>query len=279
MNLSIRNTIASHPAKPAVPQLLSALRFVASSSAHSPYLSIRLVARFVRAARSIRLRMSGQQEGFTVVELLVVMVIFGMVMGTLSLLFSTNLGIVNENHVRATLENNARIAARRIQEDIELAAQTLSTNQVVDTYNAGGWTAQTTHPGVLIAESLAIDTDDELMIDSGTFIAVKNNVVYYLDGTTLYRRMLANPTTLPGQTNSETSTCPPGTGGCKEDRKILENVKSFTIEHFDSGNNGPAGIVPEAATSTSIIFTLERKTLAGTVTINYTVRGTQRNTQ
>lgn len=219
------------------------------------------------------------QSGFTIVELLVVMVVFGLVVGTLSQLFSTNLSIINENDVRANLENNARIAARRVQEDIELAAQALSTNEVPDAYKPGGWTAQTTHPAVLIIEEIAIDTNSDLMIDPGTFLAIKNNVVYYISGTTLYRRVLANSTSLPGQTNSETSTCPPTQSGCEHDKKILENVKSFTLEHYDSGNNGPSGIVPEAATSTIIKFTLERKTLGRTITINYSVRGAQRNTQ
>lgn len=226
------------------------------------------------------MRLDNNQAGFSLTELIITMTVFGLVMGSIGLFFQGNLGIANETQVKATLESNARVAARAIQEDIQLAAQARQTNSIVDFYKPTGWNAVATNPGVLILESIAINTNDEVMIDAGTFIALKNNIIFYISGNKLYRRTLANTTVLPGQTNAAKTTCPPGTGGgCPDDKLLLENVSSFSVEHYDAGNNGPSGITPDAATATKVFLELTKGSIRGDVNVSYQILGTQRNTQ
>jgi hypothetical protein len=105
------------------------------------------------------------------------------------------------------------------------------------------------------------------------YISYKNNVIYYLSGTTLYRRVLAD-TAATG--NSAITTCPAAhaTASCPGDGDILDNVSSFSIQYYNAQNQQ---VDPASARSVQLSVTLLLRKYNQNITSNYTTRMVFRN--
>jgi type II secretory pathway pseudopilin PulG len=222
-------------------------------------------------------RLHRDQSGMTVIELLVATIVAGLVLALVFGFFSSSLQTLTGAQVRSEMERDVQLASRRMQEDIELAAKTLLHNTITDPNAPGGtWTAQTTSPAVMIMESLALDSSRNIIFDPLTLLSYKNEVVYYVSGGTLYRRMLAN-TSAPG--NSAVTSCPPALAApaCPADDAMLRDVTGFTLQHFTINDGAPAAY--DDVLSTAAVFTVQRRSFGQNISLTREMRGVQRNIQ
>jgi hypothetical protein len=159
-------------------------------------------------------------------------------------------------------------------EDTRLADSLSATNTLTDA-NApsGGWV--TSDPSnVLIIDTPAIDVNRDLIFNSSTGYPYKNEVIYYTNGTKMYRRTLKN-TLATG--NILTTTCPPTntTSSCPADKLFTKYLKDLTFTFYDETDATTANAA--LARSVKITVTTERKVNGKTVTFANSIRTTMRN--
>jgi prepilin-type N-terminal cleavage/methylation domain-containing protein len=214
------------------------------------------------------------QGGFTLVELMVVMVI----MGVLSLMlanFITNwLQASSLAQARANLLTNAEIALDTVGNDIRLSGSVDQNNRWPDVNGPGGtdfgWTSGNQ---VLALAKAATDSGNNIIFsDPAQYISQKTNEIYYLSGSTLYRRTLESDS----PDDAAVTTCPPGaaTTACPADKTIATGVSSLSFTYYDADENV---VSPADARAVQAAITLVEKLNSKTISASYTIRMVFRN--
>lgn len=121
----------------------------------------------------------------------------------------------------------------------------------------------------------AVDSDRNYIIDTDTGSPYINELVYYKQDTTLYKRILAHPDAVG---NTLQTSCPASLASttCRADRQLLENVDSMVFTLYDQDN----ALTPDPllARSVQIDLGLERDTFGEPLTFDNSIRITLRNT-
>ena len=136
----------------------------------------------------------GSEGGFTLVELLVVMIIVGILSLTLANFITTWLQASSLSQARTSLLTNAETALDAVTNDVKLSGSVDQNNRWPDANGPGGsqfgWTSGSQ---VLVLAKAATDSGNNIIFsDPAKYISQKDNEIYYLSGTTLYRRTLAS---------------------------------------------------------------------------------------
>lgn len=219
------------------------------------------------------------QIGFTLIELLVVapvMILTIIIM--MSFLFN-QYGQLTQEGARLKLVTNAQIITLNIEDDVYLASSFVSqmNNNLQDSYApSGGWRYNTT-PQTFIISAVALTTNsrnparkpvyintvgcDPSVIENNS--ELQNNVIYFVQGTKLYKRILTAPPSLQTcGTSYEKQTCPTAnvTATCPTDKLMTDKLNSFSITYYDS--SGTATTVPEQAQKVKISVQLKDKAFA-----------------
>lgn len=175
-------------------------------------------------------------EGFTLVELIVVMAIVGVLALVISEFYSQRLTDYARNFTLTTLQANTKQAQETMAKDIRSARTVESSNSLADP-SGNTWTTTTGTGATLVLAIPAQDSSGNLIyVDPSTHnTPYLNDVVYYVSGTpkALYRRRIANT----NATGNATITS--GCSGCPADGKVVENVADLSTVYYD-GNNGVA---------------------------------------
>lgn len=215
-----------------------------------------------------------QQSGFTLVELLVTVPIFIISVSVLvGFLITLYTGLLQKD-AESQLALEAQQALTAIQDDLYFARNFAegASAAMVDAEGPGnsaaGWTYDTSPNATLIVYEIALDKvrqdpTREIVYQNAAASGnscdpddielnppVLNNLIYYLDGTNLRRRVL-----VPDPVNARCSepyraqTCAtagdrtmqtsggPTTVACPADVTLSSNVQSFTIDYYDADNN------------------------------------------
>lgn len=217
-----------------------------------------------------------EQAGFTIVELITVIVVLVIVSAAV-VTFSVNNTITAARvSTRADLLTNAQIGLDRMANDIRLSSKADDNNRWADNNsptspsNNYGW--QSTGTTLILATSAQTSNGTILFDDKADYITTKNNYIYYLSGGTLYKRILAAPVS----GNSAVTTCPPSqaTTSCPADKVVLTNVNSLSIQYFDNLNQQ---VDPASARSIQLTVQLGSTSFGQAITANYTTRMVFRN--
>lgn len=217
-----------------------------------------------------------KQSGFTLVELMTSIVLIGII-STIVVDFGINsLANYNVTYNRGLLLDQAHVGLQSVVETILQSADADGTNRVEDPNGPGGsgnlfgW--QSDNNTLVLATAAEDNNKNILFQDASQYISYKNNVVYYLDGSNLKRRILADD--IPN--NSAKTTCPPAVANstCPADATILENVQSFQIRYFDSQNNE---VDPASARSVELNVSLAQRIQGRDISAQYTTRTVFRN--
>src|ERR1019366_3463571 len=108
--------------------------------------------------------------------------------------------------------------------------------------------------------------------DPAKYVTLKDNEVYFLSGTTLYRRTLAS-----GVSNdAAVTTCPLAdvTSACHVDSTIATGVSSWSITYYDANEQV---VTPDDARAVQISLTLSSKLDSQTISASYTTKMVFRN--
>lgn len=215
------------------------------------------------------------EEGFTLVEMLVTMTIIGILALGIANFIVTWLASATLSSTKANLLSNAELALDTMSQDIRLSGDVDATNRWADTNGPGGnqygWSSGTST--VILAKIATDKTNNVIYSDAAKYIPQKDDEIYYLSGTTLYRRTLKSDSA----NDSAVTTCPPAsaTASCPADTTIATNVSSWSVAYYD--NTGTVTATPDNARSVQIAITISTKVNNRTVSQTYTTRMVFRN--
>lgn len=176
------------------------------------------------------------QDGFTLIEMLVATAITSLMIILIMTFLVNTLAQNATDTARADLLREAQLTLDVMSKDIRLSANVDSINRwedsnspnAVDT-NGFGWTSD---DSTLVLATAANDTDKNVLFSDAThYITFKDNVIYYLDNGSIYKRTLAGDIA----DNAAITTCPPESASstCPADRKLVNNVSDFTVRYLN----------------------------------------------
>jgi prepilin-type N-terminal cleavage/methylation domain-containing protein len=214
------------------------------------------------------------QRGFTITELVVSVTIAGIlatILFTATFYYYVN---ADQSETTTNMALESQTILTQLTEDIRLADSIASTNSISDPNGpGGGWT--TSDPSnVLIIESPAVTSSRDIVYDTNTGYPYRNEYIYFMGGTNMYKRVLAN-TNASG--NTAKTTCPTSSVSptCPADRIFSTNVSNLTFTFYDSSDTTTAN----AATARSVVLTVNmaKKSYSKNITLSNSTRVTLRN--
>lgn len=178
---------------------------------------------------------------------------------------------------RADLLREAQLTLDVMNKDIRLSANVDSINRWEDANspnaaatNGFGWESD---ESTLILATAANDTDKNVLFSDVThYITFKDNVIYYLNNGSLYKRTLAGEV----NNNAASTTCPQAaaTAACPADRRLVNNVSSFDVRYLNGDGND---VDPDQARLVEAEIRLEAVKYGRSITAEYKTRMVFRN--
>lgn len=214
-----------------------------------------------------------QESGYTLVEVTIALVVTGVLIFSI-LNFTTNTLVqYSETEARSSLLSEAQTALDIANNDIRLSASADQNNRWEDDNAPGdvyGWESD---GNTLVLATAAEDGNGEILFaDPSEYISEKNNIVYFVDNGSLYKRVIAAPVS----GNSATTTCPAAeaTAGCPADKELLDDVNSFSVDYLDDAGNE---VAPTSARSVELNLELYTEEFSKPISVNYTTGMVFRN--
>lgn len=217
-----------------------------------------------------------RQNGFTLTEIVISLAITSLVI--IGILNFAAISIVQYSvaSARAQVLSEAQSALDVVNNDIRLSASADDQNRWEDQYAPGApaneYSWESDNDTLVLARVVEDDDGDIIFSDPAQYISHKNNVIYFLQNGTLYRRILADPV----NGNSVSSTCPAGqaSSSCPADRVILRNVRSLT---FSYRNGEDVVVQPVDARSVEISVRVGQRRYGRDIDVTYSTRTVFRN--
>ncbi len=211
--------------------------------------------------------------GFTIVELTVSITLLGIILVSVLAVVTNYLVLITRNETLVNMTVDSQNLLRASVEELRYGAGVRQTNSITDTNQPSGWNTSNAAFVIIIAVP-ALDTDREYIIDSSTGKPYSNELVYFKQGTVLYKRTLAHPS---ASGNSRTTSCPAAsaTPSCPSDRVLNENTKDMVFTLYDQDD----AITNDAllARSVRINLLLEQDTFGQPISFENSIRVTLRN--
>jgi Tfp pilus assembly protein PilV len=213
-------------------------------------------------------------EGFSLAEVTVALLVATVMIGVMfSVTFFYYANAVQSQET-ALLALDSQTILSQMVEDLRLADGISATNSIADTYApSGGWT--TNDPSnIIIIRYPATDTNRDIIYDPNSGYPYRNEYIYFLSGTTMYKRILKN-TNATG--NTVTQTCPKASATtlCPPDKTFSSNVSDLTFTFYDANNATTAD--PTQARSVKLTLTMQKKVFGRLITLSNSTQITQRN--
>jgi competence protein ComGC len=221
-----------------------------------------------------------KERGFTLVEILVISPIMMVtIIFLMSFLFS-QYGQLTQQGALINLQVENQNITFSMQDDVFFARSFESDKNanLTDAYApSGGWTYNTT-PQTLILSTPALTANRRSANRTPVYINTEgcspidvlqsnselyNNVIYYVSGTNLYKRVLSAPSTMTTcGTSFMKQTCPQAQSStaCPPDRQLTDKLNSFTVTYYDTSNTVVA--TPEQAERITVTIQLKDKAFA-----------------
>lgn len=215
-------------------------------------------------------------SGFTVIELAVVTTVTTILIIVVSAFFINNLQQSTLATAKGNMLDEVQHALDLIANDIRLSSNADDNNRWPDNYSPGGssnpYSWQSNSNTLVLATAVEDSTGGIIFTDAKNYITEKNNIVYFVNNNTLYKRTLAS--TSPD--NIAKTTCPAthATSTCPADKELLHNVANFNISYRDGQNNS---VTPTNARSVEISLTASKYLYKNNVKVDYKTRMVFRN--
>lgn len=224
--------------------------------------------------------MKNREQGFTLVE---VLIISPVVMVTIVLLMSylfNQYGQLTQQGAQLDLNVEVQNITFSMQDDLFFTKsfESNKNDNLNDSFApSGGWNAAST-PQTLILSTAAltknyrdanrqpvyIDTEGctpQSTLEENSILY--NNIIYFVSGTTFYKRILTAPTTMATcGTSYQKQTCPAASASstCPADRILTTKLNSISYTYYDANNVVTA--TPENADKVTITLQLKDKAYA-----------------
>ena len=244
----------------------------------------------MRKVWKLSLAKKDNNQGFTLIELLVISpLVMVVAVGAMTFMFNQYGALVKQGG-QLNLQLEAQNILFGLQVDLWYANQFTSdlNSNLVDNYQpSGGWTV-TANPAPLIVSTAALDKNrrdsnrQPIYINessctppdgNGINSVLYNNVIYFVSGTNLYKRIITAPSSLPTcGTPYQQQTCPAAsvTPTCRADVTLSTHINSFTVTYYDTNNTVVS--TPEIAESVKVNIALKDKAFADDITATSSMR-------
>jgi len=221
-------------------------------------------------------RLSLNESGLTLVELGVALTVTAFLV---TIIVSFSVAKLRQGSLQTeqnVLLSNAETGLNVVANDVRLATRADANNRWQDQNapsaptNLLSWTSSSS---TLVLATAAQDAHHNILFDDAhDYITTKNNIIYYVKNRSLYKRILAAPVA----NNAALTTCPTGSASasCPADKRILDNVSSFTVQYYDGSNTQ---VTPTNARSIQLSVQLAIAKYGENKTVNYTTRMVFRN--
>lgn len=217
-----------------------------------------------------------RQSGYTLVELMITLIVTGIMVGALLVVTFSFFGNTIRNNNEARLAVESQNILRSIVEELRVSSGIRDTNANPDPNTPpGGWTTSNAAL-VLILATPALDGNNDFVHSPVTGQAYLNEIVYYAQGSRLYKRYLI-PSGSDADGNRFRTSCPTLSSTCAQDVLLSEHFKSLDFTFYDQNNS----ITTTLTDARSIILniSMEEKAYGNNVTYNNAIRMTLRNNQ
>lgn len=222
------------------------------------------------------LQSKAADEGFTLVEMLITIVVTSIVIMLLSNYLLSNIETSNLAGIKANFIQQSQIGLNLINNDIRQSSNSLQHNSWPDPNSPQGTTNEYSWSSTSSSLVLAIPAEDTngniIFSDADSYVPVDNNIVYFIQNGVLYKRIIAAQVT----NNAQQSTCPPALANstCPPDKIVLKNVSNFYVMYLDGrGQN----VKPSAARSIKLDITVSKKMYSQTLSTSYITQMVFRN--
>jgi len=205
--------------------------------------------------------------------MLVVMLVMSVLSLSLANFITTWLQASSLAQKRADLLTSAETALDTVTGDIRLSGNADLNNRWADANAPGNQYGWQSGSQTLVLAKVAVDSSNNIIFsDPSKYISQKDNEVYFLSGSTLYRRTLESDSA----NDAATTTCPAAvaSSSCPADTVVATNVANWSVTYYDA-----SGVVvsPTDARAVQISVTLNSKLNAQTISASYTTRMVFRN--
>lgn len=213
-------------------------------------------------------------NGFTLPELLVTVAVIALLVGpviTGTFFFYSSM-VVSGQETQLAVESQSILHAT--VEELRVGSGVRETNLVADPNEPSeGWTTSNDNL-VLIVATHALDANDDYIIDPLTGEPYENEIIYFANGSTLYKRFLAHPN---ATTSKRKTSCPEAevTPTCPADVVLSHNFKTMNFEFYDQDNILTTDL--DAARSIKLTVSMERKDFGRVISYDNNIRITIRN--
>lgn len=215
-----------------------------------------------------------RQRGFTIVELSIAIAVAGVLAVVIFEATFDYYADVSRSQTSTDMALVSQNILNQMTGDVRLADAISNTNSIPDpNAPSGGW--QTSNPSnVIIIESPALDSSHNIIYDPDTGFPYRNEFIYFVNGGTMYKRVLANPSA-PG--NTAVTTCPAdkSSPSCPPDILFSDHVSNLSFTFYDSSDNTTA----DATQARSVLLEVDlgQDVYGRNVALNNQARITLRN--
>ncbi len=211
--------------------------------------------------------------GFTIVELLISIALIGIIAVSLLAIITNYLVLITRNNILVDMTVDSQNLLRVTVEELRYGAGVRQTNAIADPSAPSGWNTSNTNFVIIIAVP-ALDSARNYIIDTATGNPYNNELVYFKQGSVLYKRTLAHP---DAAGNILKTSCPAASASpsCPADRVLNEATKDMAFTLYDQDD----AVTTDAllARSIKIDLVLERDTFGDPLVLNNSIRTTLRN--
>lgn len=213
-------------------------------------------------------------SGFTIPELIISMVIIGIILVSLFAVITNYLVLITRNSAAVDMTDSSQNLLRNIVEELRYGAGVRQTNTISDPNGPGGGWNTSNSSFIIVVALPALDSNRDYIIDPDTGGPYENELVYFKQGTTLYKRTLANP---DASGNTAQTSCPSNiaTTDCPADKELLDNLDTMDFTLYDQDNTTTTD--PLKARSIKIDLTMQKDTFGEPLTLTNSIRVTLRN--
>lgn len=216
------------------------------------------------------------QSGFTIVELTVSTIVISILMASIFLIFTNYYSDAIRSDVAIQLTTESQTILRKVVEEIRTGSGIRSESAHTDTNApAGGWETSL-GSGTLIITTPTLSTSGLFLYEEETGTLFQTEYIYFVEGTTLYRRTLVDPSAVASG-SKEVTSCPEAASSpsCPPDQRLTDRFEFLNFVFYDQNNALTAD--PNAARSVTLGIALTQNTFGGEIRAENSIRMTFRN--
>ncbi|MDZ7744673.1 MAG: hypothetical protein U5K77_02850 [Candidatus Saccharibacteria bacterium] len=215
------------------------------------------------------------QSGNTLLEVTLTVAVLAIVTVAISMFAITTMRQYTTAQAKANILYESQLALTVAQEDIRLAASAEEQNRWPDENAPGApdeYSWQSSTDTLILATAALDNSGDIIFADPAEYISEKNNVIYFTDNGTLYKRTLASPVS----DNAATTSCPESgvSSSCPADKKMLNNVSLFSVRYL---NENDQEVSPPDARSIELTVVSSDQAYGQDIEVEYKTRMVFRN--